>query len=169
MAQPKSGTRPGMTIEAYARSILKPLIKDSVGHNVEYGGVIYRWVASGKLGMTGPFEGDSPTHVDVRVWAPTGKTQKEWNAGCPAGTQPVAWYHTHPVKTVLTRDGVMHAEWDKFIDGDKLISDSFMLTGFVATMDGQLWRYDYPTPTKIGDELVPTEGPGNFVPLNGKL
>ena len=74
MAQPKSGTRPGMTIEAFARSILKPLIKDSVGHNVEYGGVIYRWVASGKLGMTGPFEGDSPTHVDVRVWAPTGKT-----------------------------------------------------------------------------------------------
>lgn len=170
MAQPKSATRAGMTVEAYARQILAPLITKSVDDKREYGGVIYRYVSSGDLGSTGPFKGDSPIHVDVRVWAPKGKTQKEWNVGCPKGSEPVAWYHTHPVKVVMTRDGLMHADWDKFEGGDKLISDSFLLTGYVATMDRQLWRYDYPEPAMYNGERVPSaNGEGNYTPLNGKL
>lgn len=169
MSQPKSGTRDGMTVEEFARKILAPLIGKSVSEQIEYGGVIHRHLKTGELGSTGPFKGDSPTHVDVRIWAPRGKTQKEWNAGCPAGTKPVAWYHTHPAKFVMTRDGLMNADWDKFQDGDQLISDSFLLTGYVATMDRQLWRYDYPQPVIYNGEPIPSDGKGNFVPLNGKL
>lgn len=170
MTQPKSGTREGMTVEAYARKLLAPLIGKSIAEQLEYGGVIYRHLSSGDLGRTGPFKGDSPTHVDVRVWAPKGKTQREWNAGCPAGTKPIAWYHTHPAKVVMTRDGLMNADWDKFQDGDELISNSFLLTGYVATMDRQLWRYDYPEPVMYNGEAVPSaNGEGKFVPLNGKL
>ena len=72
MAQPKSGTLTGMTVEQYARQILKELIKKSVDGGVEYGGVIHRHIRTNELGTTGPFKGDSPTHVDVRVWAPAG-------------------------------------------------------------------------------------------------
>lgn len=171
MAQPKSGTLEGITVEEYARKILTPLIKLSVDDQREYGGVIYRNVSTGELGKTGPFKGDSPTNVDVKVWAPKGKTQKEWNAGCPAGTKPVAWYHTHPVEVVMTHGGVlMHANWDKFEGGDVLISDSLMLTGYVATWDRQLWRYDFPKPAMYNGELVPSaDAQGTFVPLNGKL
>lgn len=169
MAQPKNGTRSGMTVEDYARSILKGLIKQSVDDHLEYGGVIYRHISSGELGKTGPFKGEAAANVDIRVWAPKGKTQKEWNAGCPQGTKPIAWYHTHPVETMMVGDDLMHFEWDKFEGGDKLISDSFLLTGYVATWDRQFWRYDYPDPVMVNGEPVPAEGKGSFVPLNGKL
>lgn len=60
-------------------------------------------------------------------------------------------------------------EWDKFIGGDKLISDSFLLPGYVATMNGRFWRYDTPAPTLVDGVPTPTEGEGSFNVLNGRI
>ncbi len=160
-AQPKASTPEGMRIEKLARWLLSWKLPDSIEEEREYGGVIWRDEKTGKLGYTGPFPGYAKAHVDVHVW--------DDNRGCPPGTKAVAWYHTHPVKTAQLGPDTIHFEWDKFIGGDKLISDSFLLPGYVATMDGRFWRYDHPAPTMVDGVPTPTEGEGSFNVLNGKI
>jgi hypothetical protein len=138
--QPRATTREGIAIEQLAVSALKKIIAMSKSENREYGGVIHRHNVTGEIRKTGPFKGDRDNHVDVAQGKP--------NWGCPENTTPVAWYHTHPVKERITAtpQGVvrMTMEWDKFIEGDKVISDGNNMIGYMIDPDRQLWRYDPP-------------------------
>ena len=158
--QPRATTTEGIAIERFARELLAEVIQQSVAEKREYGGVIWRNVTTLQLGAT-RHAGYSGANVDVGVW--------DANQGCPPGTKAVAWYHTHPVKEVATRDGKMSAGWDVFIEGDKLISDGFLLPGYVGTMDLRFWRYDPPPAQMVNGKAVVTEGKGTYGPLNGKL
>lgn len=158
--QPRATTPDGIKIEQYARTLLAGIITRSVAEQTEYGGVIWRQDSTGQLGAT-LFKGYSGANVDVRIWTP--------NRGCPSGTTAVAWYHTHPTAQVMTRDGMMTTEWQAFIGGDKLISDGFLLPGYVGTMDMRFWRYDTPPSVMVNGKPVVTEGKGTYGPLNGKL
>lgn len=164
--QPKATTPEGIKIENAARSLLKGVLKQSVDDRREYGGVIYREGASGKIGSTGPFRGYASGRVDVH--------QDDENRGCPAGTTPVAWYHTHPVEEFYSlQNGVLttlHAEWDKFIGGDEDLSINWNLIGYVATFDSRFWRYDPPASKMIdGKPTSDAFAKGTWGPLNGKL
>ncbi|MFM9883262.1 MAG: DUF4329 domain-containing protein [Burkholderiales bacterium] len=162
LVQPRATTAEGIKIEEYARRLLAGLIVQSVEEGIEYGGVICRNNATGLLRTTGPFKGYSGANVDIGVWT------KE-NCGCDDGTTPVAWYHTHPTTEIMTRDGLMHMLWDEFIEGDKLISDGFLIPGYVGTMDRRFWRYDPPPSVMFEGKPVVTEGKGTYGVLNGKL
>lgn len=164
--QPKATTPEGIRIEKTARTLLKGVLKQSVDDRREFGGVIYRNDNTAKIGWTGPFRGYASGRVDVH--------QDMENRGCPAGTTPVAWYHTHPVKEFYSiQNGVLitlHAEWDKFIDGDEDISNNWNLIGYVATFDGRFWRYDPPPSTMINGKPTSEFGAkGSWGPLNGNL
>jgi hypothetical protein len=159
--QPRATTPEGIKIEAFARMLLAAVIDGSVAEKREYGGVIFRHDFNGRLGAT-QAKGYSGTGVDAGTW--------NKNRGCPEGTTPVAWYHTHPTKNVVTPDfGTVPTDWEKFIEGDKLISDSFLLPGYVGTMDHRFWRYDPPPPALVNGKPVPAEGPGTYGVLNGVL
>lgn len=164
--QPKATTPDGIKIEKAARAVLKGVLKQSIDDRREFGGVIYRDNNTGKVGWTGPFRGYASGRVDVQ--------QDAENRGCPAGTTPVAWYHTHPVKEFYNiQNGMLitlHAEWDKFIGGDEDLSNNWGLTGYVATFDGRFWRYDPPPSTMInGKPTSEAFTKGTWGPLNGKL
>ena len=139
--QTKATTRDGMMIERLAVQALVKIIGTSLTERLEYGGVIHRHPATGVIARTGPIKGDRDDHVDVSDGKP--------NWGCPEGTVPVAWYHTHPIKEKIsvTPEGVvvrMPMEWDKFIDGDQVISDGNNMIGYMIDPDRQVWRYDPP-------------------------
>jgi hypothetical protein len=164
--QPKTTTAEGIRIEEAARKLLKGILKESVAKEREYGGVIHRHERTGKIAWTGPVPGFSAVGVDV------GQNKK--NLGCPEGTKPVAWYHTHPVKEfyqVVNNEVIkMTAHWDEFIDGDKALSDNHSLPGYVATFDGRLWLYTPPPMVTVGDKMyAPAFGTGTWGPMNGKL
>jgi hypothetical protein len=134
----------------------------SVKEEREYGGVFYRNMRSGVIRQTGPFQGlRGENSVDIG-------TDKE-NLGCPSGTVPVAWYHTHPFDEV----GGLHFEAKAFIDHDKTISDDNDIPGFLGVFDGSFWRYD-PAPgadqvwiDPTTDKVLPHEG--RFIPLPERL
>ncbi len=164
--QPKATTPEGIKVENAARALLKGVLKQSIDDRREFGGVIYRFDSTAKIGWTGPFRGYASGRVDVR--------QDEENRGCPAGTAPVAWYHTHPVKEFYNLHNgeliTMHAEWDKFIGGDEELSINWSLIGYVATFDRRFWRYDPPPSTLInGKPSTKAFAKGTWGPLNGKL
>ena len=161
--QPKATTPEGIKIEAAARAVLSSIIGPSVSEKREYGGVIWRRDATGEIGYTGPIKGFSEAGVDVG--------QDKPNMGCPPGTTPVAWYHFHPTKETNVGGDRFKMDWDKFIEGDKLLSDGHNLPGYVASFDRQFWRYDPPPAVDIGGgKMVVTEGPGSYgVLLNGLI
>jgi hypothetical protein len=144
-------------IERYAIKQLGSILCYSLAANppIEWGGVIYRWDAAGRghtagqLDHTGYFisEGSS---INVNVG------QDKPNCGCPEGSTPVAWFHTHPRKE--TKDHVQLG-WDQFVEGDVYVSDNWGIPGYVATMDGRVWRYD-PPPTVGYNNGRPTQQQG---------
>jgi Domain of unknown function (DUF4329) len=151
--QQPAGTPEGQRIEEYARRALSLVLNKSVrggpdGVPREWGGVIYVWESGGRDHRAGELgatvnEGYAMVNVDVHAW--------DLNCGCPPGTRPVAWYHTHPVDDFVAHGGDrFSAQSREFIGGDKLISDSLLLPGYVATRDGGFWRYD-PPPQAIVD------------------
>jgi hypothetical protein len=88
--------------------------------------------------------------------------------GCPEGTVPVGWYHTHPYDK---KNGWTY-EAKAFIDGDAFISDNNNVPGFLGVFDGTFWRYDPPpeagAPVVLDGPIKPLP-PGRFVQLNRKL
>ena len=164
--QPKATTSEGIKIENAARALLKGVLKQSVDDRREFGGVIHRNDVTTKIGWTGPIRGYASGRVDVG--------QDKENLGCPAGTKPVAWYHTHPIEKFYNiHNGVvitLHAEWNKFIGGDEELSNDRNLIGYVATFDGRFWRYDPPPSTMInGKPTSDAFAKGTWGPLNGAL
>ena len=163
--QPKATEPAEMEVEALAIRLLKGVFAESTrpGAEREWGGVIYRQGAAGRIGHTGPIEGDSSHHVDV------GKA--ETNFGCPAGAKPVAWYHTHPVKFTYSVDnGVVtriRMGWDVFEDGDLAISEGNNLIGYVIDPDKRIWRYKPPPGQMIDGKFTPeATAQGSWGPLN---
>lgn len=130
LVQPKTPDWQQMRVEALARQLLNKVLPESVnGRPTEYGGMIYRNSGSGVLGSTGPFHKPGNA-VDIH--------QDEQNMGCPQGTLPVAWYHTHPFASF----GQLHVAAKEFIDNDKAISDEHHIPGYLGVYDGTFWRYD---------------------------
>lgn len=128
--QSKSTDWQQMRVEALARQLLNRVLPLSVnGRPTEYGGVIYRNGTTRELAGTGPFHNPGNS-VDVH--------QNEPNMGCPDGTVPVAWYHTHP----LASFGELHVAATEFIDNDKATSDDHKIPGYLGVYDGSFWRYD---------------------------
>lgn len=155
--QPRASGLVDRAVENLAFDLLAAKLRDSVDRQREWGGVIHRHASSGAIGSTGPFLGYSSTGVDIE--------QDKPNMGCPEGTLPVAWYHTHPVAEVYTLGKLCKADWDKFIGGDKTISDSHNIPGYVGTFDGRFWRYLPPPPQNLNGHTVYGQGPGSFEPL----
>ncbi|MBR0642079.1 DUF4329 domain-containing protein [Plastoroseomonas hellenica] len=164
--QPKATTIEGIAVEVAAIKLLLKILKTSVDEKLEYGGVIYRDQA-GPIKHTGPFKGESAIKVDV------GHNKDNW--GCPQESTPLAWYHTHPLQKIQTSNmGEVTGLWDSFIGGDKGLSNDSGLTGYLATGDGRVWRYD---PPREGGAMVPQKdgrmkwappalGKGIWGPLN---
>jgi hypothetical protein len=164
----KSAGQLAMRIEHFAWAALNEVLAISIAaapFPTEYGGTIYLNPHSGALGQVGPVPGDPGTFiVDIKWERP--------NMGCPAGTRPVAWYHTHPAQQMMG----MALDSKAFVGGDKYISDFEQIPGYVGVYDGTFWRYDPPSGPKPGEPVVvgddgklPVLGDGRFTLLNAKL
>jgi hypothetical protein len=149
--QSKARTLVEQKVEDAARAFLNEVLPQSCnGTPTEYGGIIWVRGATGEVGQKGPLH-EPGNSVSIRQWEP--------NMGCPDGTTPMAWYHTHP-HYPRPEKGLTYAYKD-FIGNDKNISDDYRITGYLGVIDGSFWRYD--PPSRGG-------GPkGSFVRLNGKL
>jgi hypothetical protein len=162
--QPKGPDQFGIRLEDFAYKLLNDVLAKSISavpRPAEYGGVIYLNETSKQLGSMGPFIGPPGGYtVDIH-WT-------DENMGCPLGTTPKAWYHTHPSATF----GELHFLAKEFVDHDKEISDEKQVPGFLGVYDGTFWRYDpppYEATVLRDDGTVSQMGPGKFTPLNRKL
>lgn len=139
-------------LTALARAQLNVDLPRSLRDQCEYGGVFYRVSRTGAIEHTGSFTGPAQKGtVDIGHNKP--------NMGCPAGSVPVAWYHTHPF--VLNSQGMAYAS-KEFIVGDKSISDGQRIPGYVGVYDGTFWRYD-PAP-QPRDNAIETDAQGRILP-----
>lgn len=153
--QAKLTTPEGIRIEAAAYYMLSRVIGVSKHEELEYGGVIYLDQLTKKIHATGPIKGEAVT-VDVG--------QHKINLGLGENLKPAAWYHTHPLyelENIQFNNEPAKLEWDKFIGGDKEISDYRQIMGYVATRDGRFWRYDPPPEVLDGNY-----GPGKWGVVN---
>ena len=151
-------------LEVLVRAQLNADLPKSLKDQCEYGGVFYRRSRNGAIEHTGSFKGPAQQGtVDIG--------HKKPNMGCPDGSIPVAWYHTHPF--VLNSQGMAYAS-KEFIEGDSAISDQQQISGYLGVYDGTFWRYD-PAPqsrdnfaTDVDGRVIP-ERQGRFIQLDGKL
>ncbi|MGA2710294.1 MAG: DUF4329 domain-containing protein [Steroidobacteraceae bacterium] len=162
--QPKGSDQFAIHLEDFAFELLNQVLAKSISNvprPAEYGGVIYLNETSRQLGSMGPFKGPPGEYtVDIH-W-------RDPNMGCPVGTKPKGWYHTHP----SARFGEFHFLAKAFVDNDKDISDEEQIPGFLGVYDGTFWRYDPPPyePTVLTDHgLITQMGPGKFTQLNRRL
>lgn len=131
MARPKFPTRPKVrTLEDVAREALNAILAKSIETRKEYGGVIYQ---DGSLFRATAARQGEPNSVNVG--------QNEPNCGCPEGTQPVAYYHTHP----LYKAAGFTALYNEFSDEDKGVANDHKLDAYLGTLDGSFLKYDYRT------------------------
>lgn len=118
-----------LLIDNAARAALNATLAKSIEERREYGGMIY---ASGGQCIAMPARTQrDPTRVDVG--------QREPNCGCPPGTTPVAYYHTHPTYSVAG----MKAQYNEFSEDDKAVARDFKLeAAYVGTLDGSFLKFD---------------------------
>lgn len=122
-----------------ARTALNDILATSIRRRVEYGGMIY--LQNGRFFATPARTQDEPARVDVGTDEP--------NLGCPEGTTPVAYYHTHPTYSVAGFKG----DYANFSEGrDKQDSDSDAdlplarakkIDAYLGTLDGSFLYFDY--------------------------
>ena len=116
-------------MDQVARQALNYILATSIEQRSEYGGMIYE--KSGTCYTTPPRTQGNPTTVDVGVHLP--------NHGCPPGTKPVAYYHTHPTYSVAS----MKADYNEFDDDDKhVVLDNDLEAGYAGTLDGTFLKFD---------------------------
>lgn len=112
-----------------AREALNGILGTSVQEIKEYGAMIYM---EGNIYKTMPprTQGD-PAKVDVG--------QHEPNCGCPPGTIPVAYYHTHPVFQIAGMKG----RYNEFSDEDKDVArDHNLDAAYLGSLDGSFFKFD---------------------------
>lgn len=98
-----------------AKKAATAIWKKSHAEQHEYGGILYQ-DGRGKVSSTEARTSSEKTSVDVG--------QEQTNAGCPAGTMPVGYWHTH----ALELDPLTH-EPRKKLDGDAAFSQADIDTG----------------------------------------
>ncbi|MHB1057029.1 MAG: DUF4329 domain-containing protein [Rhodanobacter sp.] len=119
-----------------ARDVLNWILETSINSRDEYGGIIY--LQAGRYHATPPRTQGYGNTVDVG--------QREPNMGCPAGTIPVAYYHTHP-NYVVSRN--LTADYNHFSDEDKDVARNSALDAYLGTLDGSFFKYDRATDQAI--------------------
>jgi hypothetical protein len=172
--QPKGSTKAEVALETQARALLAAVLPRSIRERREYGAVMCRNNSTGALSATRlRSSSDSDSAVDVGLSEP--------NCGCPEGTTPVAFYHTHPHDRIVGANGsVLHFDQD-FSDIDRRLANDQQIVAFLGSYDGKFRRYAPPElPSTLVDGkrvLLATDAEGNVLPerfstpviLNGTL
>ena len=97
VGQPKGSTKAEINLEQMARALLAAVLPRSIKEKIEYGAVICKNNRTDQLSATKLRSStDSDNTVDVGLSEP--------NCGCPEGTSPVAFYHTHPFDKIDAGD-----------------------------------------------------------------
>jgi hypothetical protein len=135
VVQHKSTRAEEQRLDEFARDQLQAVLPASIVSGFESGAVICRAFGSGALSATPVRTGKVKHTVSVGTDLP--------NCGCPAGTTPVAYFHTHPsaAGTSATQGGTVAKS---FSDDDLDVAKDYGLIAYVATRDGSMWRYDPP-------------------------
>ena len=115
-------------VETTARAALNKILKFSIERRKEYGAMIC--LQAGKYVAFKARTQDESNTVDVG--------QHEDNCGCPPGSKPVAYYHTHPLYSYAD----MRASYNEFSDEDKGVAKEHEIDAYVGTLDGSFLRYD---------------------------
>jgi hypothetical protein len=123
-----------------ARKALNKILKCSIKWRKEYGAMICR--KAGKYVALQWRTQNEPNKVDVG--------QNEENCGCPPGSTPVAYYHTHP----LYSQAGMKARYNEFSDEDIDVANGHSIDAYVGTLDGSFLKYDY----KLGKPALRLRG-----------
>ena len=119
-----------IALEKVARDTLNSILGKSISKRTEYGGMIY--FLEGQYYAKEPREGYGNT-VDIG--------QREPNCGCPEGSKPVAYYHTHPNFSA----GGLTMKYNEFSPEDIDIAKDFKLDAYLGTLDGSFFVYDHAT------------------------
>lgn len=116
-------------LDKAAHEALNAILATSIEERKEYGGMLY--IEKGRcLAMPARSQGE-PNKVDVGQYEP--------NCGCPDGTTPVAYYHTHPTYSVAGFKG----DYNKMSDEDKNVAkDQDLDAAYLGTLDGSFYKYD---------------------------
>lgn len=120
---------PSKSPEAAARIALNSILATSISQRAEYGGMIYS--ERGEFAATTPRTQGYGNTVDVGL--------REENKGCPKGTTPVAYYHTHPNVSV----GSLPMAYNEFRDDDVAITQDHCIDGYLGTIDGSFFKFDF--------------------------
>ena len=121
-------------IEEVARVALNKILSDSIVERSEYGGMIYK-DRKAYFATAARTQGYGNT-VNLGQWGA--------NRGCPAGTTPVAFYHTHPNAAAAR----IPMEYNKFSDEDMNLAKDLNLDAYLGTLDGSFFMYD-PVANKV--------------------
>lgn len=116
-------------LDHVARQALNEILATSIEERKEYGGMICMEGARYKA-MPPRTQGD-PTVVNVGQFEP--------NCGCPEGSIPVAYYHTHPTYSVAGMKGT----YNDFSDDDKDVArDHDLDAAYLGSLDGSFLKFD---------------------------
>lgn len=133
-----------LMIDNVAREALNKILGKSIVQRAEYGGMIYS-------------QGKTYGYTEARTQG-YGNTvnvgHREVNRSCPEGTQPVAYYHTHP----NFKAGELMMEYNKFSEEDIALAEELGLHAYMGSLDGTFWVYDpqLKKPIEIPGKLVNT-------------
>lgn len=160
--QNKSTTVAASRLDEKARDLLQAILPESIESGFEKGAVICRAKTTGALSSTEVRTGTIKHTVDVGLG--------EWNCGCPEGTEPVAYYHTHPTPpdSIDPASGMRGSP--DFSDDDKFIAWDSGIVAYVAGHDGTMRRYNPPpVPTVMVEgrpvRTIPTDEEGKVLPI----
>lgn len=116
-------------LDKAAHEALNKILAQSIEEIKEYGGMLY--IEKGRCKAMPARSQGEPNKVDVGQYEP--------NCGCPDGTTPVAYYHTHPTYSIAGFKG----DYNKMSDEDKDVAkDHDMDAAYLGTLDGSFYKYD---------------------------
>jgi hypothetical protein len=136
-----------MAMDNAARAALNSCLATSIEKPAEYGGMIY--ALKGQILAKPPITQGNPNTVDVGNHAP--------NCGCPPGSTPVAYYHTHPIASRAGMTGEYNTVSDEDMD---VVTDNKLEVGYVGTLDGSLIKFgpSLSKPVVLPGKLKNTKG-----------
>jgi hypothetical protein len=116
------------TIERIAKKALNGILEKSITERCEYGGMIYS--SNGQYHANEPRTQGYGNTVNVGQYEP--------NHGCPEGSVPVAYYHTHPNFSA----GGIPMKYNEFSDEDKDLAKDLKIDAYLGTLDRSFFLYD---------------------------
>lgn len=127
-------------LDDVARQALNEILATSIERRKEYGGMIC--MEAGRYKAMPARTQDEPAKVNVGQYEP--------NCGCPEGTIPVAYYHTHPTHSVAGFKG----KYNEFSDEEKDVArDHNLDAAYMGSLDGSFFRFE-----RHGDKTVRLRG-----------